>query len=67
MDKYAMIAKDAAWVIEHYGSNEMDKKEPGSKLASQAERIAEFVHQLDTAIALLIKHNLSLVRIEGRE
>ncbi len=64
-DKYEAIKRDALETIKHYGSDAGERKTPGSKSLQQAERIAEFVRQWDTAEDLLAEHHLDLIRIGG--
>ena len=65
MTKYEAIEKDALGVIENYGSDVEERREPRSKAKQQAKRIAEFVRQWDLAKDLLIAHELDLIWIVG--
>ena len=61
-----LIAEDAEWVIKNYGSDAGEQQVPGSKIKSQAQRIAEFVRQLDEAGDLLDENHLDLIALVRR-
>ncbi len=65
MNKYEAIASDVEWVMNYFGSDAGERKVPGSKLKSQAKRIAAFVEQYDLAEAIMSQHSeLDLLRID---
>lgn len=66
MDKYKLIADEAEWVLKHYGSDAGESQNPGSKVRSQAMRIANFVAQFDQAQQLLAEYGLDLVAVTRR-
>jgi hypothetical protein len=59
------LVNEVIWVMTNYGSNAGEQRVPGSKLRSQAERIAEFVRQREEAYRLLAAHGLNLVAIKS--
>ncbi len=62
---YEELKKDVLWTIQHYGSDAMERKSPGSKVRSQADRIVEFVRQWEEVNSLLRDHNFDLISIKG--
>ena len=63
--KYDAIEADALWVIELFGSDVNEAKEPGSKAKAQAKRIAEFARQWDRASHILESEALDLVSLKA--
>ena len=61
MDKYEVIRQDVLWVLKYYGPNL--GKIP--KVEQQAERIVEFIRQLDMAEGILEAEGLDLVKVIG--
>lgn len=61
--RYDQTVSLIKWVMTHYGSDAGERIEPGSKLQSQAERIAKALEQLRTAEELLADHGLDLVQV----
>jgi len=61
MDKYEVIRQDVLWVLKYYGTNL--GKIP--KVEQQAERIVEFIRQLDMAEGILEAEGLDLVKVIG--
>lgn len=57
------LIDEIKWVMTHFGSDAGERQQPGSKLQSQAERIAEFVDQRNEAQAWLNQHGYNWVRI----
>jgi hypothetical protein len=57
------LEREILWVMKHYGSDAAEKANPGSKLRSQARRIAQFVMQREQASMLLASHKFDLVRV----
>jgi len=65
IDKYEIIRQDVLWVLKYYGSDLGDLgKIP--KEERQAERIVEFIRQLDMAEEILEAEELGLVRVIGQ-
>ncbi|RLG01806.1 hypothetical protein DRN58_00965 [Thermococci archaeon] len=62
IDKYEIIRQDVLWVLKYYGSDlgKIPKEE------QQAERIVEFIRQLDMAEEILEAEELGLVRVIGQ-
>jgi len=62
IDKYEIIRQDVLWVLKYYGSDlgKIPKEE------RQAERIVEFIRQLDMAEEILEAEELGLVRVIGQ-
>jgi len=61
MDKYEVIRQDVLWVLNNYGTNL--GKIP--KIEQQAQRIVEFIRQLDMAEGILEAEGLDLVKVIG--
>ena len=67
MDKYGIIKEDVLWVLKNYGSDAIERENPGSKVESQAARIIKFIRQLDEAKSLLEANNLDLITVTGHK
>jgi len=61
IDKYEVIRRDVLWVLKYYGSDL--GKVP--KIEQQADRITEFIRQLDMAEEILAAEGLDLVKVIG--
>lgn len=60
------LYNEIIWVMENYGSDAGERKEPGSKLRAQAQRIVQFVSQRELAYDLLHQNSLDLVKVVAR-
>lgn len=59
-----MLEKEVLWVLKNYGSDAQERKQPGSKVIAQTERITEFIRQWEEANNILRKQNLDLISLK---
>ena len=61
---YDLVKDEVLWILENYGSDAEEAKNPGSKKKAQAARIVEFIRQLNEASYLLEANNLDLIGLK---
>ena len=66
MLNYDELEKEILWVLKNYGSPAQERKQPGSMVKNQAQRIVEFIRQYEETTCFFHDNNFDLIKIERR-